>query len=224
MENHIKGILMNLGADVCGIASADDFHDAPKGFHPRDIFAGCKSVIVFALALPRTLYESDTRIVYNHYNDLSSAEIDRITLKACKQIEALGAKCMPLPCDGPYDSWEPERLHGRGILSMKHAAVLAGIGCMGKNTLLMNRQFGNRMTLGALLTDLEMKSDPPAEDICIPGCRKCLNSCPAKALDGITTRQDLCRPHTYGLNARGFSVCNCNICRTVCPMALGTER
>jgi hypothetical protein len=48
MKNKVKEILMNLGADICGIASADAFTKAPRRFHPRDIFAGCKSVAVFA--------------------------------------------------------------------------------------------------------------------------------------------------------------------------------
>ncbi len=224
MEKQIKKILISLGVDACGIASADAFCDAPAGFHPRDIFAACQSVVVYALALPKTLYEGDSRIVYNHFNNTVLAEIDRITLSACKQIEALGARCMPVPCDGPYDHWEPERLHGQGILSMRHAAVLAGIGCMGKNTLVMNRTLGNRMNLGALLTNLQLTSDPPAEEICIPGCRKCLDACPQKALDGITVRQDLCRPYAYGTNARGFSVVNCNRCRIACPWAKGTNQ
>jgi epoxyqueuosine reductase QueG len=107
---------------------------------------------------------------------------------------------------------------------MKHAAVLAGIGCMGKNTLLMNNLYGNRLSIGALLTELDMESDLPAENICIPGCRKCLDACPTKALDGFTAKQELCRPYTYGTNARGFAVCNCNLCRTVCPRAMGNEK
>lgn len=224
MKQRIKSILLDLGSDACGIASADAFVNAPEGFHPRDIFPGCKSVVVFALALPRTVYEGNTRIVYNHCNNTVLWEIDRITLHACKQIEALGIKCMPLPCDSPYDHWEPDRLHGRGILSMRHAAVLAGIGSMGKNTLVMNRAFGNRMNLGALLADSPMESDPAAEDLCIPGCRKCLDACPTGALDGSTAKQDHCRPHTYATNARGYSVCNCNLCRTACPWALGSEK
>ena len=224
MEKRIKEILLSLGADMCGIAAVEAFADAPAGFHPRDIFDACKSVVVFALALPRSLYQCGTRIVYNHANNTSLAEIDRITLKACIQIEALGALCVPVPCDSPYEHWEPERLHGRGILSMRHAAQLSGIGCMGKNTLVMNRTLGNRMNLGALLTDLAIESDPAAEDICIPGCRKCLDACPQKALDGVTVRQDLCRPYAYGTNSRGFSVCNCNRCRTVCPMGLGKKQ
>jgi epoxyqueuosine reductase len=223
MEKRIKEILLNLGADLCGIAMANAFDGAPKGFHPRDIFSECRSVVAFALTLPKALYQADTRIVYNHGNNTVLSEIDRIALVACKQIDKLGARCMPIPCDSPYDYWEPENLRGQGILSMRHAALLAGIGCMGKNTLIMNKTFGNRMNLGALLTDLELAGDPPAENICIPGCRKCLDACPQKALDGISVRQDLCRPYTYGVNQRGYSVVNCNRCRVVCPHAYGID-
>jgi hypothetical protein len=38
MEDQIKEIVMRLGADVCGIAGIDRFSEAPKGFHPRDVF------------------------------------------------------------------------------------------------------------------------------------------------------------------------------------------
>ncbi len=217
----IKALLLNLGADVCGIASAEGFKDAPPGFHPRDIFSGCRSAVVFAIALPSVLYDADTRIVYNHANHLSLSEIDRITLAACRKLEAEGFKCMPVPCDSPYEHWEPERLHGRGILSMRHAAVLAGIGSMGKNTLVMNRMYGNRLNIGAFLTDIFLESDPKAEQLCLESCRRCLAACPQKALDGVTVRQDLCRPYTYATNARGYSVCNCNRCRTACPFARG---
>ena len=34
----VKQIMMSLGADLCGIASIDRFADAPKGFHPVDVF------------------------------------------------------------------------------------------------------------------------------------------------------------------------------------------
>ncbi|MFX1365947.1 MAG: hypothetical protein ACFE9Y_13605, partial [Promethearchaeota archaeon] len=46
-SNYIKNRINNLGADLCGIASVDRFKDAPKGFHPIDIFPECKSIIVF---------------------------------------------------------------------------------------------------------------------------------------------------------------------------------
>ena len=34
----VKGIMQNLGADLCGIASLDRFVSAPEGYHPLDVF------------------------------------------------------------------------------------------------------------------------------------------------------------------------------------------
>lgn len=78
------------------------------------------------------------------------------------------------------------------------------------------------LSLGAVLTNLPLRSDPLAEALCIPDCRRCLDSCPVHALDGITAGQQLCRPHAYGTNGR-FSVVTCNRCRVVCPRALGQD-
>ncbi|HNW50026.1 MAG TPA: hypothetical protein PKH79_03025 [Prolixibacteraceae bacterium] len=36
--NSIKEVAYSLGADVCGIANVERFTNAPKGFHPSDIF------------------------------------------------------------------------------------------------------------------------------------------------------------------------------------------
>jgi epoxyqueuosine reductase QueG len=107
---------------------------------------------------------------------------------------------------------------------MKHAAVLAGIGTLGKSTLLLNEKYGNLLTLGAVLTDLDLDSDPLAESICIEGCNLCINNCPSQALDGQRADQAKCRPNTYGTNARGFDTVNCNKCRVVCPMRFGKKK
>ena len=106
-------------------------------------------------------------------------------------------------------------------LSMRHAAVLAGLGSIGKNTLFINKHYGNFLTLGAILTNLDLKSDPLSEELCIENCRLCLDNCPVKALDGKKANQKLCRPHTYMANDRGITVTNCNTCRTICPRKFG---
>ena len=128
---------------------------------------------------------------------------------------------MPLPSDGPYEYWNPETLEGRGLISMKHAAMLAGLGTLGKSTLLLNAKYGNLLTLGIVLTELDLASDPFAESICIKSCDICIKSCPSHALDGEHVNQKKCRQNTYGTNARGFNTVNCNKCRVVCPMKFG---
>ncbi|MDD3705049.1 MAG: epoxyqueuosine reductase [Clostridiaceae bacterium] len=225
MKNQIKEFILSIGANVCGVANADRFSEAPAGFHPRDIFPDCKSVIVFGIALPKGLTKVDPRLIYGHFNYGTCPNVDWIAFRAAKEIERLcSGYAVPLPADGPYEYWDEEKLEGRGLISMKHAAVLAGVGTLGKNTLLLNEKYGNLLTLGTVLTDLNLDSDPLAESICIEGCNMCIKNCPTQALDGQQANQTKCRPNTYGTNTRGFDTVNCNKCRVVCPMRFGKKK
>jgi epoxyqueuosine reductase len=225
MEEQIKNIFLKLGADLCGIANIDRFVDAPKGFHPSNIYPDCKSVIVFALSIPRGTALVNPRIIYQHFNHISPVELDRIAYFAAGKIEKnySNAIAVPLPADGPYDFWDAGNLEGRGVLSMKHAAVYAGIGALGKSTILLNSKYGNMLCIGAVLTNLDLHTDAPAENICIENCRICIDSCPVSAIGEESVNQKLCRNNAYGANDRGFDVVNCNKCRTKMPHVFGKE-
>lgn len=58
----IKQFAYGLGADLCGIALADSFKEAPKGYHPRDILPECQSVIVMACRFPRESLQGNSEI------------------------------------------------------------------------------------------------------------------------------------------------------------------
>lgn len=225
MKGKIRNAVLQSGADVCGFASAEGFNQAPDGFHPCSIFADCKSVVVFGIALPRGLYEVDSRFVYSHYNSLACPQADHIALQTAKLIEdTFEARAVPLPCDSPYEYWAEEKLEGRGLISMKHAACLAGLGTMGKNTLLLNKDYGNRLVVGCILTDLEIEPDEPAVSICPDSCRLCIETCPQGAIKAGFVEQKPCRQYSYGKTKRGFETVECNRCRTVCPMRFGVKR
>lgn len=218
MEQSIKELALKLGADVCGIANVAAFDNSPKGFSPLDVFSECKSVVVIGLALPKGLFKISPRLVYNYYNYQSCPEVDRIALALAKSFETkYNCLAVPMPSDSPYEYWDEESKSGHGLISMKHAAVLAGIGTLGKNTLLLSPVFGNKLTLGAILTNLDLKSDPPAVASCIDGCHLCLDKCPVHAIENGIVNQKLCRENTYGKTSRGFGTVDCNKCRVVCP-------
>ena len=222
IKETIREKILALGADICGFGKTERFAGAPEGFRPTDLYADCKSVISVGIALPKGLLRVDSRLLYGHFNADVVHKVDEIVFAASKMIEKeCGAICVPIPSDGPYEYWEAENMTGKGLLSMKHTAVACGVGQIGKSSLLLNPTYGNRLTLGAVLTNMDLESDPYCENICIPGCAKCLNACPVSAISDEVVTQRECRQNTYGSTARGFDTVDCNKCRSVCPMRDG---
>jgi epoxyqueuosine reductase len=223
-SEEIKQFALSLGADKCGIATVDRFFDAPAGFNPTDIYPDTKSVVVFLRRMPEGVIKAINPVPYTHTACMLYAELDRIGLEICRYIHKNGSLAVPVPTDVPYISWDEERKHGQGILSMRHAAFRAGLGFLGRNTLLINPELGNLVYIGAILTDMPLGADPIRNDLkCPDKCRICLDACPANALDGITVNQKLCRELSFYKNERGFDMYDCKACRVSCPYMKGMK-
>ena len=65
-SSEIKNLSFSLGAEKCGIASADRFKKAPVGFHPNDIYLKCKSVVVFLIQMPTEIILASNPVPYSH--------------------------------------------------------------------------------------------------------------------------------------------------------------
>jgi epoxyqueuosine reductase len=220
----IKRMAYELGADLCGIAPAKRFENAPAGFRPTDIYSKAHSVIVFAKRLPSEVLYAESCIPYTHVNSLIASEVDRLSLKLSLQLEDSGIRNVMIPSDDPYESWNQKMQHGQAILSMRHAGELAGLGKLGRNNLLINDRYGNMIQLGAILTDCELPYDDIADyKVCPDNCSICIQLCPKNALNGKTVVQGECRTLSTYKNDKGYVLKKCWTCRKVCPHALGLK-
>lgn len=77
-------------------------------------------------------------------------------------------------------------------ISLKTSAVRAGLGCQGKNTLLVTPSHGPRVRLISVLTTAELDTDEPfKEDLC-KDCEKCVIACPTQALEPYKIKINRC--------------------------------
>lgn len=223
-EKMVKKVALNLGADLCGIASVDRFKEAPAGFHPRDVYEEAESAIVFARRYPADCLNAKTRVPYTFMTEIIKAEVYRITVDLAVSLANEDIGVVPIPSE-PYDYWDAENKIGKGILSLKHAGYLAGLGVLGKNTLLYDSKYGSMITLGAVLIDRKLKGDPLAGYyFCKDNCSLCIKSCPQKALDGFSVNQKLCREYSELRNSKGYLLYTCSLCKTVCPNKNGVVK
>lgn len=111
----------------------------------------------------------------------------------------------------------------RSVISQKHAAQEAGLGTIGRHSLLITPEFGSMVWLGAVLCEQELECDKLKDTIC-NNCNACVNICPVNALEHLELEQQACWDHAFGDDKSIQSwVISCHKCRDICPYNLGTE-
>lgn len=212
----IKKICIQEGADLVGIASIDSFIDAPVKTHPNDVLPSCKSVIVLCCEFPKDSVNHDP-VTYTRVRNEMTDKMNRLARLISKKIRLTGYDTRVITAIS--STWIDGRY--KGAISLKHAAVLAGLGRIGKNTLLVNDLYGNMIWLAAVLTSVPLESDPLAKyDICPEGCNLCIKNCPSIALGDELMDQRACANYAFK-TINGKLEIQCWKCRQICPNHLG---
>ena len=244
----------NLGFDLCGVVSAKKFpelarteewlargyagemrylHD-PRRSDPATAMPGVRSIIVCALNYNASRQRSIEALSQASSDDVPHGWISRyawgtdyhLVLREKLQLllAALRRSC--------GESFSARIYADTGPVPERVLAKHAGLGWLGKNTLLLNQQLGSFFFLGVILTTLEIapslsESSVPAPDLC-GTCRRCLDACPTGALiEPYVMDARVCISYlTIELRGgipdelrepMGAHVFGCDICQDICP-------
>lgn len=220
-SNKIKEIMLSLGADLCGIASIDRFEGAPKGYHPLDVLPSCKSVISFGCRFPVAALKCKTPTPYTRVRNSITAKMDAIALDFCIEMEKHQMTCVPIPT--LESEWDKNTERWRGIISQKHAAQAAGLGTIGRHSLLITPEFGSMIWLGAVLCEQNLVPDEMKQNIC-ENCNQCVEVCPVNALEHREIKQQMCWDYAFGDDEeKQVWAISCHKCRDACPYNFGSR-
>jgi len=173
----LKKFCSDQGVDLFGVADISKIKD--DFALPKELTDGLDRAICIGIRLSQSILKdikvAPTKIYFHHYRTLN-ALLDQISLKVANTIQRKGFNALPIPASQILD-WENQTAH----LSHKGIGVQAGLGWIGRNNLLVNKELGSQFRLATILTDMPLKADKPVKDNCAT-CRLCVTICPAQAV------------------------------------------
>lgn len=219
----LRELLVARGAALVGYADLSELWTDVRFHLPRGVS--------IAMAVnPRIVSQIDTgptREYFEEYKRLNEQLNILVTFAAryladlgyrVKPIESTVAYVDPATCSAPFQH--------------KTVATRAGLGWIGKNALLITREFGSAVRFASVLTDAPLPVGKPINSSHCGNCMNCVNVCPGHAIKGVNWqvgmfREDLysaqhCRETALEMAGKvGVHHTICGMCIAVCPWTLG---
>ena len=224
----LKDYSSSLGADIFGVASAkrytEDFPDKPS---PFTFVPDAKSIVVIGMAflkgtmntvlrpelsgLKSKADETVTggvrpqgaeRYFLGEENRLLLHETEWIGYQLIRRLERAGHRAFY------FAAYKQDSRRRTALFYMTPALYLAGMGTMGLNCCILTPEYGPRVFVNAVITNLELPSGEPLENQVCDRCGKCVKACPSNALDGEGWK-NVYRCAAYGC---------CGTCLAICPI------
>jgi epoxyqueuosine reductase QueG len=181
MQTKLRQLAENLGADLVGFCQlpTPPVKDFPQGVYAVSVAVKLSDGIL------KTIEGQPSFGYFQHYRTANTL-LDQITFRLAREIEKSGYLALPVAASQSLGKNNPYI----GLVPHKTVAVLSGLGFVGKSGLFLSTQYGSKVRLATVLTDMPLHSELPVIENGCGDCQICQKACPAGAIYGVKPSAD----------------------------------
>ena len=225
-RHFIQEMKSKLDVELIGVTSVETSPSRELKDQATFLLPSVKSVIVVGKEIYKEVVallgpfkgtgEAERGELLGPHTDYLNGRLNRAIYDLADLFRNEGYRSLPLPAVGcPIDQRSLSAL-----FSYKHAGELCGLGTIGRHSLLITPQYGPRVRLACLLTEMALESSPLEQrDYCIH-CDVCIRECPAKAL-GVPGQGQAYSMNKFSCRIYRQTGLTCGVCVKVCDEVVG---
>jgi len=225
-QDFIQEMKGKLDVELIGVASVEISTSEELKKRATSLLPCAKSVVVLgketykevvALLRPdKEAGEAEPGELLGAHADYLYGRLNRAVHDLAGFFRKQGYRSLPLPAGAGFT----DQRFLKALFSYKHAAQLAGLGSLGRHSLLITPEFGPRARLACLLTEAPIEASPLAERDFCTNCDVCIRECPAQALQ-LPKHGEAYAINGFACRAYRQAGLVCSVCMKVCDEVLG---
>ncbi len=133
----------------------------------------------------KTIEKGPSFSYFQHYRT-ANALLDTIAFKLAERLEGLGYNAYPIAASQSLGKNNPYR----GVVAHKTIAVKSGLGYVGKSGLFLTKEYGSKVRLATVLTDMPLVNENGIMANECGDCQLCAKACPSGAIFGVLPSTD----------------------------------
>ena len=224
-QDFIQGMKNKLDVELIGVASVQDSPSMELKERVGALLPKAKSVVVLGKEIYKEVIsllkpskeagEAESGELLAGHSDYLNGRLTRAVHELATLFRQKGYRSLPLPAVGPSD-----QRFLTALLSFKHVAALAGLGTIGRHSLLITPEFGPRVRLACLITEASLESSPLTEKEYCTNCDACIRECPVEALQ-VPKNGDAYSMNKFACRTYRQAGLTCTVCMKACDEVLG---
>ena len=223
-QNFLEEMKSMFNVELIGVASVTRSGSKELKKYANALLPGARSVVVLGkeifqemvalLGTSKEVGEAFAGDYFLTHTEYINGRLTNAVHGMAGLLRDQGYRTLPMPTVAPTD-----QRFLKAVFSYKHAAELAGLGTVGRHTMLITPEFGSRIKLTCLLTEATLEPTPKSrKNYCIK-CNACIKACPSKALQAPKKGQAYAM-NPYACRTYRVSGLNCSVCMKACDESL----